>query len=95
MEISNECFKTNTGENYCTNENKKLKTYANGKLVEDIAGYMMEDLDRILLTYGTEENLEKELSSVGDMACMYSEICPERGTPPTESCVGGIGSFCQ
>jgi hypothetical protein len=35
-----------------------------------------------------------QISSISDLACMYSEKCPERGTPPTENCVGGLGTEC-
>jgi hypothetical protein len=34
------------------------------------------------------------MDSVSRDACIYSEKCPERGTPPAESCVGGLGTDC-
>jgi hypothetical protein len=56
--------------------------------------YEFTDLDRILITYGDMAGVADQISSVSDLACMYSEKCPERGTPPTENCVGGLGTEC-
>ena len=57
----------------------------------------MQDLDRILVAYGNEneKTLQTEITSVSDKACIYSLKCPERGTPPAEDCVGGIGTVCN
>jgi len=70
----------------------KGKLYVNGKLVEgDLNNYSPKDLDRILITDGNESGI----SLVSDDACIYSEKCPERGTPPPEACVGGLGTGCE
>ena len=65
-----------------------IKLYVNGK--ENLQGlpYVPQDLDKILLTDGP-------IVPVADDACIYSEKCPERGTPPTENCVGGLGTDCK
>ncbi len=63
------------------------KMYVNGKENSTLLGYAPQDLDRILITDGP-------MVSVADDACIYSETCPERGTPPTEECVGGLGTDC-
>ncbi len=64
------------------------KGYVNGKKLENILDYTPEDLDRILIG-------SSNLNSVSDDACIYSEKCPERGKPPTEACVGGLGTNCK
>lgn len=70
----------------------KGKLYVNGKLVEgDLNSYAPKDLDRVLITDGPNS----DLSLVSDDACIYSEKCPERGTPPPETCVGGLGTGCE
>ncbi len=76
---------------------KKTRLYVNGKLNELGPKYVPQDLDRILITYGKEDpkTLEKELASVTDSACIYSETCPERGSPPAEDCIGGLGVPCE
>ena len=64
------------------------KLYVNGKENAAFLDYEPQDLDRILITDGV-------MAEVSDDACIYSEKCPERGTPPTEECVGGLGTECE
>lgn len=61
--------------------------FVNGKKIENIISYVPQDLDQILIG-------SSNLSSVSKDACIYSLKCPERGTPPPEDCVGGIGTGC-
>ncbi len=95
MNLTDQCLTLDTGEEYCSDETNTLKLYANNERVESITSYLWEDLDRVLITYGSGSEVADQLPLVGDEACIYSEICPERGTPPTESCVGGLGSSCD
>ena len=49
----------------------------------------------MLISYGSpHEDVTAQIASVSDDSCIYSEVCPERGTPPEESCVGGLGTSC-
>jgi len=59
--------------------------------------YEISDLDRIVIVSGTitAQQEAKWLPQVTDKACIYSEKCPERGKPPTENCVGGLGTGCE
>lgn len=58
----------------------------NGREVADWRSYEPQDLDRIVFGSGP----------VTDKACIYSEKCPERGTPPPEEgCVGGLDTPCE
>lgn len=68
--------------------NPKGKLYVNGKENAAFLAYEPQDLDRILITDGA-------IVEVADDACIYSEKCPERGKPPTEECVGGLGTDCK
>lgn len=61
--------------------------YVNGKKTDNIAGYVPQDLDQILIG-------STNLSLVSNDACIYSLKCPARGTPPPEDCVGGLGTGC-
>lgn len=94
--FDNKCFALDTGEKYCSDEKNKLAFYVNGKLNDKFGDYEFSDLDRLLITYGenSDEIVKNQISSVTDLACMYSEKCPERGKPPTEKCVGGLGDDC-
>ena len=71
-----------------------LKLYVNGSLNIQGLSYVPQDLDQILVTYGTGTVNPKELSSVTKDSCIYSLKCPTRGTPPPEDCVGGLGTGC-
>jgi hypothetical protein len=84
------------GEDYCEDEENELLVLVNGEEVQNSGDYVVQDLDRILITYGNlnDEMVEAQYALVGDMACIYSGLCPERGTPPTEECVGGLGTTC-
>lgn len=72
------------------------KLYVNGKLQGSITNYIPQDLDKILITNSTDNAVvQQEIASVPDDACIYSLKCPERGKPPTENCVGGLGTDCK
>lgn len=96
MKFDNQCFVTDDGREYCNTADKKLKMYVNGKENIVFGNYEFSDLDRILISYGSEDEtgIKAQINSVTDTACMYSEKCPERGKPPTENCVGGLGTEC-
>jgi|GEM_PF-167791 len=95
IDFSKDCLVMDTGEKYCNNANNELKFMINGKPNNAFGNYEFSDLDRILVSYGPkDEGVSKQIESVTDTACMYSEKCPERGKPPTENCVGGLGTDC-
>jgi hypothetical protein len=82
-------FDANT--HFCTQPDpdagKSLQLYVNGKINSQGGEYVPRDLDRILITYGkqTPAEIQQELDSVPDDACIPSGKCPERGSPPDES----------
>lgn len=87
--LTNDCFITTAGQQFCNNEAEKVQLYVNDNLyTDDISAYVPNDEDRILLYYGTEsnENIAMYLDAVGDEACIYSGTCPERGVAPAENC---------
>jgi len=61
--IDSECYKFPDGRQFCTNEDYSLKFYINHELVKDIYNYVIEEGDRILITYGSEtsEQIEEQL----------------------------------
>lgn len=76
---------------------KEVNWYVNGKKqTGNWRGFEFKDLDRIVMSFSSTavEISDKQLSEVTDRACVYSEKCPERGKPPTENCVGGLGTDC-
>ena len=61
--IDSECYVFPDGRQFCTNEDYSLKYYINHQGVKDINDYILEDGDRILITYGSEtpEQIEEFL----------------------------------
>ena len=61
--IDNECYKFPDGRQFCTNEDYSLKYFINHEPVKDIYDYVLEEGDRILITYGSEtpEQIEEQL----------------------------------
>ena len=51
------CFVFPDGRQFCTNEDYSLKFYINQQLVEDIRKYVVQEDDRILITYGNDNQL--------------------------------------
>ena len=61
--IDSECYRFPDGRQFCTNEDYSLKYYINHRIVKDINDYVLDDADRILITYGnqTPEEIEEQL----------------------------------
>ena len=55
--IDENCFVFPDGRQFCNNEDYSLKFYINQQLVEDISKYIIQEDDRILITYGNEDQL--------------------------------------
>ena len=64
------CFVFPDGRQFCTNEDYSLKFYINQQLVEDIRKYVIQEDDRILITYGNEDQLaiDKQLAELNAQA---------------------------
>ncbi len=90
--FNSSCFVLDDGTEYCSGGDKALNMYVNGKPNSEYGKYQIHDLDRILITYGSESQdaISQQIASVSDTACIFSEKCPERGSPPPE--VGCVGS---
>ena len=83
MNFTANCFVLDDGQSFCNNAQSKLLFYVNGRQDYRYGEYESQDLDRILITYGSGYAQQ----SVSDRACIYSLKCPERGAPPDESCI--------
>ena len=73
MDLRNHCliFEDN---NYCSDAKKEIKFFVNGKESNDLLNDVMKDLDKILVSYGSENNAEvqKQMDSVTNLAQKYS-----------------------
>ena len=68
--VDDNCFVFPDGRQFCTNEDYSLKFYINQQLVEDIRKYIVQEDDRILITYGNEDQLaiDKQLAELNAQA---------------------------
>ena len=64
--ISEECFIFPDGRQFCTNEDYSLKYYINHQLVDSIRDHILDDQDRILISYGNE-NQEKIVQQLQEL----------------------------
>ena len=73
IEFNNNCI-TIEGQRYCDENNKKLKFYVNGKQSDEFDNRVIKDLDKYLISYGTENDAEiqKQLASITNLAPQYS-----------------------
>ena len=64
--IDEDCFTFPDGRAFCTNEDYSLKYFINHKEVNDIREYVVMEEDRILISYGpdNENAIEKQLSEL-------------------------------
>lgn len=71
--ISNNCVALEN-QNYCNENKKKLKFYANGQLNNEFDNHIIHNLDKILVSYGNEdqEQIQDQLSSITNLAPKYS-----------------------
>ncbi len=96
IQFTKSCFILDTKEQFCNNDTNTLKFLVNGVDNDQFNTYELRDEDKILISYGDEtlEEIQTQIASVSDDACLYSETCPERGKPPTENCAGWLGTDC-
>lgn len=84
------CLTFPDGQTLCNSGNEAFKFYVNGVRVEGLSWVSMSDLDRVLITYGPEDEgaVQQQVSLVGDDACIPSERCPDRipKDEPPEPC---------
>ena len=73
------------------------RLFVNGKEVSGLRSYAPQDLDKVLIVTGTmtDTQIKNQMNLVSNDSCIYSLKCPERGTPPPENCVGGLGTGCK
>ena len=72
-DLNNNCVALEKN-NYCSEGSKKLRFYVNGNPSNEFDNYAIKDLDRILVSYGTESeaDIQKQLDSVTNLAAKYS-----------------------
>ena len=68
--MDDECFVFPDGRQFCTNDDYTLKFYINQQKVDDLRMYVIQEDDRILITYGNEdqETIDKQLAELNAQA---------------------------
>jgi hypothetical protein len=93
MSFNSTCFVLDNGTAYCNNKNNTLSFYVNGEQNIQFEQYEFHDLDKLLITYGTNDEtiINRQIASVTNVACIQSGSCPEQGMPHNEStCIGEV-----
>jgi len=64
--IDEDCYIFTDGRQFCTNEDYSLKYFINGDSVNNINDYVIQDDDRILISYGseTEDQIADQLNEL-------------------------------
>ena len=64
--MDDKCFVFPDGRQFCTNDDYTLSFYVNQQKVEDLRTYVVQEDDRILITYGDEdqEAIDKQLAEL-------------------------------
>ena len=88
VQLSKDCIQTSTDKQFCSDDTNKLLLYINEEPTTDIASYVNQEEDQLLLYYGdpTDPIVSELTEQITDYSCIYSGTCPERGVAPPESC---------
>lgn len=84
-----------SGETLENTQTEQLKFYVNGIRIDSLMFQDILDLNRVLITFGSEtveEVLTTQWPEVSDEACIPSGLCRERGIPEDEPCGKGSGT---
>jgi len=88
------CLVTPEGERLCSNGQERLRFFRNGVEVDGIALTEIHDLERVLITYGSEsdEEIAAQLAAVTDQSCIVGGYCKAREIPGEEEQCTGLGT---
>lgn len=77
IRLSRNCIILEDEGEFCNTKSKTMKYYVNNKLNDEAPDHEINDLDKILISYGDESQAEiqKQLASIGNKACIQSKKC--------------------
>ena len=66
FEFNKDCFILDNKEEYCNNDEKRLKFYVNSKMNYEYGNYEIREGDKYLVSYGdeSEEEIQEQLESI-------------------------------
>jgi len=67
--VNFECFIFPDGRQFCENDDYSIKFFINHEQVSDIAGYVIDENDRVLISYGNEspEEIDRQLLELDNL----------------------------
>lgn len=73
MDFNKDCITLENKEKFCSDSNKKLKFFVNGKESNEFENYIFNDLDKILISYGdeSEEEIKNQLALITYFASLH------------------------
>ena len=73
MEFNKDCITLDTKEKFCNDEHKNIKFLVSGKENNEFENYVFRNLDKILISYGNEnqQEIQKQLDSITDFARLH------------------------
>jgi len=61
------CFRDDRRNSFCNDDEKNLKFYVNGKLNSDFNNYVIKDDNRILISYGSKDDVNGQLNFLNNI----------------------------
>ena len=73
INFNKNCITLENNEKFCNDGNNKLNFFVNGKENNEFENYVFNDLDKILISYGNEnqEQIKNQLNSITDFAKLH------------------------
>ncbi len=91
-----------TGSGYVANtfswkgKSLNVRLFVNGVENPQGGSYVFHDDDHLLITDATNPaEVQRELGTMTNDACLYSKTCPWRGSPPVENCIADPEVPCR
>ncbi len=74
IDMKNNCLIFTNGTKYCDDNNNKLRTFINGNSTKAISDYVLNNNDRLLVTYGneTDEQSDKALDELNNIEIQFN-----------------------
>lgn len=74
IDMKNNCLIFTNGTEYCDDNNNKLRTFINGNSTKSISDYVLNNNDRLLVTYGneTDEQSDKALDELNNIEIQFN-----------------------
>ena len=72
-DLNKDCITLENKEKFCNDENKNIKFFVNGKGNNEFENYVFNNLDKILISYGNEnqEQIQNQLNSITNFAKLH------------------------